>query len=302
MHFIAVLNRGAGTFRTMDLKAFTARARTVFEGHGHTIDWVFTSSRHVERHLRHIAADRTVDAVIAGGGDGTISAAAGIAFETGVPLAVLPAGTMNLFARALKMPLSLPDALEAIAGGVVGSVDIATANNRPFVHHFGVGIHPRLVQIRDGMPYKNRAGKMLAGLRSIALAAVDPPNFETDLQTPGRLERQRVSGIAISNNPFGDGHIPHADSLDTGLLGIYLAAPLSTPALIKLWSEVLLGRWRESDAVTEKKVSEIVLHFPKHRPGLRAVLDGELVRLERTVHFRVHRGALNMVLPRALDQ
>src|SRR5690606_39913243 len=62
--------------------------------------------------LRKAATTDGVDAILAGGGDGTISTAAGIAYETGMPLAVLPAGTMNLFARALKVPLVLDEALE----------------------------------------------------------------------------------------------------------------------------------------------------------------------------------------------
>src|SRR5690606_19070300 len=101
------------------------------------------------------------------------------------------------------------------------------------------------------------------------------------LQMRGRVERQRVSGIAVSNNLLGDGHIPHADRLDAGLLGIYTAAPVSTSALLRLWMDILMGRWRGSDAVTEKKVTEVTLHFPKHKHGLRAVVDGELIRLDR---------------------
>lgn len=297
MHFVAVLNRGAGTLRTMDIEAFAQQAQRAFDAHGHSLDCIISSGRHMSGRLRQAAMTKGVDGLIAAGGDGTISAAAAVAYQSGIPLGVLPAGTMNLFARALQVPLGLEQALDALASGTVGTVDISTANGRPFIHHFGVGIHARLVRIRDAMPYRNRAGKMLAGLRSIGLAAVDPPNFETDLQSPGRLERVRVSGIAISNNPFGDGHIPHADTLEAGLLGIYLAAPLSTPAVMRLLIEVLLGRWRDSDAVTEKSVSEIVLRFPKHRPGLRAVLDGELVKLDRTVSLKVHPHGLKVILP-----
>jgi diacylglycerol kinase family enzyme len=281
----------------MDLDAFCATARAVFKEHGHSIDCRIVAGKHMERFLRQAADRPEADALIAAGGDGTISAAAAIAFEKGIPLGVLPAGTMNLFARALKIPIALQEALVAIARGEVGTVDIATANGHPFVHHFGVGIHARLVRIRDAMPYRSRMGKMLAGVRSIAVAAVDPPNFEAEFRTPGRLERRRVSGIAISNNPFGDGHIPHPDELDGGLLGVYIAEPVSTGALIKLWSDVLLGRWRSSEAVTEQQVPQLELFFPRHRRSHRAVLDGELIKLDKTVTLKVHPGALKVILP-----
>lgn len=297
MHFIAVLNRGSGTLRTMDLGAFCALANRVFQEHGHTIECRVVSGKHIEKHLRHAADTPRADALIAGGGDGTVSIAAAVAFRAGLPLGVVPAGTMNLFARALQMPLDLPQALLAIAGGGVGVCDIASANGRPFVHHFGVGIHARLVRIRDGMSYRSRAGKMIAGLRSVALAAADPPNFEAELRTPGKLERRRVSGIAISNNLLGEGHIPFADHLDGGLLGVYIADPVSAGNLIRLWSDVLLGSWRSSVAITEKKTPEVELYFPRHRRGLRAVLDGELIKLDKTVVLQVHPGALKVIIP-----
>src|SRR5690606_37519280 len=129
--------------RTMDLDAFCDDARARVAAHDHQLECRAVAGDEVEAALRRAATSNSVDAIMAGGGDGTISAAARIAYETDMPLAVLPAGTMNLFARALKVPLVLEEALEAIAGGEVGAVEIATANDRAFVHQFGVGIHAR---------------------------------------------------------------------------------------------------------------------------------------------------------------
>lgn len=299
MRFIAVLNRDGGTLRTMDMDEFCAMARDVFQRHGHELDCRIVAGNEVETTLREVSRADEVDAVLAGGGDGTISTAAGIAFESGRPLAVLPAGTMNLFARALKMPTDLVGALEIIADGEVGLVDIATANGRPFVHQFGVGIHARLVRIRENMRYRSRVGKMLASLRAIAAAAVRPPQFEAELHTSKGTERRLVSGIAISNNPLGDGRI-HADGVDAGTLGVYVAAPLSTSALLLLAIEVFRGTWRDSPMVSEKEVDEVTLNFPKRKRGAQAVIDGELIKLDRSVTLKVHPGGLKVVLPKKM--
>jgi hypothetical protein len=80
-------------------------------------------------------------------------------------------------------------------------------------------VHARLVRIRERMIYRSRIGKMLASLRAIISAAVRPPDFEAEIQTGNGRERLRVSGIAVSNNPLGEGHIPHADRLDAGRTG-----------------------------------------------------------------------------------
>ena len=297
MRIIAVLNRDGGTLRTMDLDAFGASAVATFERHGHRLDCVGGAGREVDAALRKPATTDGVDAVLAGGGDGTISSAAAIAYETGTPLAVLPVGTMNLFARALKVPLVLAEALEALAGGEIGSVDIATANDRPFVHQFGVGIHARLVRIRENMSYGSRTGKMLASLRAIAAAAINPPQFEAEFHTRKGIEKRRVSGIAVSNNPLGDGQI-YADRLDAGVLGVYVAAPVSTSELLKLAADVFMGTWRASPMVSEKEIDEVTLHFPKRKRGAHAVIDGELIKLDRSVTLKAHPGALRVVLPK----
>ncbi|KKC36558.1 hypothetical protein WH87_13940 [Devosia epidermidihirudinis] len=299
MRIIAVLNRDGGTLRTMDLDAFCEEAKAIFASHGHELECRVVSGKKVEATLRAATETAGVDAILAGGGDGTISTAAGIAFASGMPLGVLPAGTMNLFARALKIPLGLNEALQAIAAGDVGAVDIATANDRPFVHQFGVGIHARLVRIRESMTYRSRIGKMLASLKSIAAAALRPPEFDAELHTKSGVERRRVSGIAVSNNPLGDGHIPHADSLDRGLLGVYVAAPVTTPELLRLAFSVLRGSWRESPMVSENEVANVTLSFPKAKRGARAVVDGELIRLQRSVTLKVHPGALRVLLPKS---
>ncbi|KFC62526.1 Transcription regulator (Contains diacylglycerol kinase catalytic domain) [Devosia sp. LC5] len=298
MHIVAILNRDGGTLRTMDLAALAGQAVEIFRRNGHDLECRIVAGRNVETELRRVAGTRGVDVMLVGGGDGTISTAAGIAFETGVPLAILPAGTMNLFARALQLPLDLTAAMEAIADGEIAAVDIATANGRVFVHQFGVGVHARLVRIRERMTYRSRIGKMLASLRAIAEAVLHPPEFEAEIHTRNGSERQRVSGIAVSNNPVGDGHIPYADRLDAGLLGVYMAAPMSTWALIRLAVDVLLGKWRASDAVTEQEVEQVTLSFPWRKHDAHAVIDGELIKLAPSVTLKVHPGALKVLLPK----
>ncbi|HEY8575091.1 MAG TPA: diacylglycerol kinase family protein [Devosia sp.] len=295
MRFIAVLNRDGGTLRTMDLDDFCATISTSLARHGHSVDCRVVAGRDVTAELERAAAD-DADALLVAGGDGTISTAAAIAFTSGRPLAILPAGTMNLFARALKLPLTLNEAVDAVAAGTIGEIDIATANGRPFVHQFGVGVHARLVRIRDGMHYRSRIGKMLASLRAIAAAAMRPPRFEVELQTRQGIERRVVSGIAVSNNPLGDGQI-HAGGLQAGVLGVYIAAPLTTGSLLRLVAKLFLGTWRESSMVSEREVEEVRLAFPRRKGGAQAVVDGELTDLDHAVTLRIHPRGLKVVVP-----
>ncbi len=299
MRFAGVLNREGGTLRTMDIEAFCQRAKEILAERGHSLDIRAVEGADLIDELNRAASRRNVDVLLAGGGDGTISAAAEVAFRTGMPLAVLPAGTMNLFARSLNLPLDLEGALHAIGQSGVRPVDIASANGKPFVHQYSVGIHTRLVRLREQITYRSRAGKMLASLQAIFLAMSRPPRFEAEFRTTRGLELRQCSAIIVSNNPFGEGHLPHSDVLDTGMLGVYLTDPMAPRELLRLSVDVVLGTWKASPLVTEREGREVTLVFPRKKSSAQASIDGELVPLERRVDLKIHPGALKVMAPAA---
>lgn len=297
MHFIGVLNKDGGTFRTMDMEAFVARAERVFAENGNTLECRIVAGEELEAELERAAGDPASDALLAGGGDGTISAAAGICFRHKMALAVLPAGTMNLFARSLSVPLQLDAAVAALAAGQIGAVDIATANGRPFVHQFSVGMHSRLVRIRNGLPYSGRYGKMLASVRAVALALSRPLVFTAVITTRLGTEYRKATAIAVSNNVLGEGHIPYAEAVDRGVLGVYVVKPMPPLELARLALSLAFGNWKAHPLVSEKEVGQVQLSFPRRKASAQAVIDGELVPLERNIDLRIHAGGLKVVLP-----
>jgi diacylglycerol kinase family enzyme len=240
--------------------------------------------------------------VLAGGGDGTISAAAAICFDVGKPLAVLPAGTMNLFARTLAVPLNLDEAVPALAAGRLHEVDIATANGRPFVHQYSVGVHARLVRIREELVYRSRLGKMLASIRAVLGAVSKPLRFQVEIGTPRGTERRLASGVSVSNNLLAEGHIPYAEATDGGVLGVYLAKPMSRWQLLKLFAQIVIGRWKGHPRVSETEVRAVTLEFPRRKTSARAVIDGELIPLAARVELRIHPGGLKVFAPAALAE
>ena len=296
MRVIGVFNRDGGTFKTTDMEAFAARAREIFAAHGHDLDVRLVDGKSLMAELRRAAGE--AELLLAGGGDGTISAAAGIAYKYGIPLGVVPAGTMNLFARSLGLPLKLEEALEAIATGEVVEIDIATANGRPFVHQFSVGIHPKLVKLRSSLSYKSRFGKMLASCRAALGVLARPPNFTAEVVTLRGIERRHTAGISISNNPFDEGHLPRADILDRGVLGVYIMKPLDARGLLKLAFGLARGKWKSLPEVIDKEAHDVTIRFPNRKAGAVAVIDGELIALRQQVDLSIHPAALKVVVPR----
>ncbi|OBH94320.1 bifunctional phosphatase PAP2/diacylglycerol kinase family protein [Mycobacterium sp. E2733] len=110
--------------------------------------------------LREAAANADVLAV--GGGDGTVAAAAGVAIEAGLPLAVFPAGTFNHFAKDIGCD-TVAKTVDAIRRGSVSCVDLVCLNESQMVlNTASIGAYPTFVQQREKL--EKRIGKPLAGL------------------------------------------------------------------------------------------------------------------------------------------
>lgn len=299
MKIKAVLNRDGGTFKTTDMQTYCENANRAFAARGHELDCTVVGGDEIVEALEKAAATPGVEALLAGGGDGTISTAAAVAWKAKLPLGVIPAGTMNLFARSLKLPLDIWKVLDVLANGQIADVDIATANGRPFVHQFSAGLHARMVRMRNQMNFASRLGKMRASTSAAFGVMLDPPRFDVvfDMNGDGKSDERPVSAISVSNNPLGNNSLFFADRVDTGKLGVYLAAPLEPTGVGLLAFDIIRGKFKDNEAVTASTADMVRLHFPRHRKGAACVLDGELLRMPADVEIKIHAGELKVLVP-----
>ncbi len=298
MRFAAVLNQDGGTLKTTDLKAYGEHLRNAFDRYGHEMEIVATPGKRLIAILREAFRSDRFDAVVVGGGDGSVSAAASIAIEHERMLGIIPAGTMNLYARSLKIPLEIRSAAESLAAGRPGLSDIGTANGEVFLHQFSVGLHPRVIRQRNRFSFASRMGKIGASMLAAIDAIRQPVSFPVQIKFDGRFLEGVATSVAISNNPYGEGHLPYADRVDRGRLGLYFVkGPLSSGNQARLLADLTLGTWRNNPDLQEFSCESVVLHFPKLRRDALAVMDGELLPLPRDVTLRVHSGALKVWLP-----
>ena len=85
------------------------------------------------------AVEAGADVVCAIGGDGTVNEVVNGIAGSGVPLAVIPTGTVNVLALELGIPLDPPDACRLAAQGHVIEVDLGLAGERYFALMAGAG-------------------------------------------------------------------------------------------------------------------------------------------------------------------
>lgn len=297
MRFKTVLNRDGGTLRTLDLDAFAAEVERLLGEAGHTVETEIVAGSEIEATLRAAAGEAGVDVVMVGGGDGTVSTAAGIFMNRDKALAILPAGTMNLFARGLGLPIDLEAAVAAHARGVVHAVDVASANGRPFVHQYSVGMHPQLVDLRDRMDFRSRLGKLLASFRAGLMTVLHPPRLSLKMRLDGLESRVVTSGIGITNNLFGEGHLPYAEMPDKGVLGVYVTRARRRRDFFLFFAYMAIGRWRGNPQVDIHETREVTLGFTSRTRRFKCAIDGELCPLEPTTTLRIHAGALKVLVP-----
>lgn len=297
MHVCTVLNQTSGTLRTMDVEQFATQIRQRFETGGHTIDIQIINGDDLMDTLDQFASDRACQVILAGGGDGTISAAAQQCWTWCKSLGIIPTGTMNLFARSLGIPLNPTEAIEALIDAKSAPVDIATANDRLFLHQISAGLQPKIVKLRDKQQHQSRVQKMFAGVKAALSTFSHPPRYCVDLSLDGKSHREHLSLIAIANNKYGRGHMPYADFPQQGEPGIYTAQPLSTQANLKSASDMLLGTWDTNPNLVERGAKTAILSFEHSRKKPDVTIDGELVKGCTRFEVKIPPKALSVLAP-----
>ena len=144
-----------------------------------------------------------VDAVIVGGGDGTLTMAADGLVDSQLPLGILPLGTANDLARTLNLPLDPIAAAEVIAAGHRRRIDLGVVNGTHFFNvatvGLGVGVTRRLSRER-----KSRWG-VLAYLFTAARVVLRARPFAADIRTETETIRVRTVQVTVGNGRhFGD--------------------------------------------------------------------------------------------------
>ena len=246
--------------------------------------------------LARQAVEGGADAVLAGGGDGTISGVAGALAGTEVPLGVLPLGTLNHFARDLGRPLGLPDAIGVILAGVVTPIDVGEVNGHVFLNNSSIGVYPRVLRLRERYRQRGRS-KWIAAFWAI-LAVLRRHSFMgVRVEADGETIVRRTPFVFVGNNAYRMEGLSAGsrDSLTDGRLVIYMMNAGGRRSLLWLAWNVLIGRTRQLTELEERSVLEAQIEL--RRGGIQLALDGEVIEERGPLAYRVRPGALRVFTP-----
>ncbi|MCP5536006.1 MAG: diacylglycerol kinase family lipid kinase [Akkermansiaceae bacterium] len=139
--------------------------------------------------------------VVAAGGDGTVNAVVQGLAGTSTALGVLPAGTMNVFARELGLPFnSLKKSFNVLEEGFVKEVDLFEANGHAFVQMAGVGFDAQVIE-ETTWETKKIFGPMAYVMSAMKVLGDVPPKMRITCDD-GRVE-EGVCALAGNGSLYG---------------------------------------------------------------------------------------------------
>lgn len=252
------------------------------------------------------AAVRAHDAayVIAAGGDGTVGAVADQIAHSGTVLLILPLGTSNDFARSLRIPMNVDEAVALLSRGKVSTIDLGRLDapnqmSRRFVHAATVGLNVNFAKLATRASIRRRFGR-LTYVVVAALTLRDVHSFNCRLGHGAQTEDLDLTQLSVINAPvFG------------GFLGLRVIGSRSDDGLLDVLAVGVLPTWRTILAGLYQ-----LLHFKRPLQGVRALhsselavdadqaldvsLDGEIAG-KLPCRFAVDAKALRVITPEDLE-
>jgi diacylglycerol kinase (ATP) len=246
-----------------------------------------------EPELERVAAWEPERIAVAGG-DGTIGPLAGLAGELGVPLAVIPTGTANDFARAYGVPDDLGEAAAlAAAGARTRPLELGRlADGRPFVNVASAGLAS--VAARNATPLKPRLGPLAYGVGAVRAAAASHP-LPATVRADGRtvFEGGAWQVIVAVSGAFGAGSgVAEADP-DDGVLDVVVLPAGSRAGLARRAWGLRARTIAQQRGVPHEQGHVIEVDLP---PGSELNVDGEL-RDDGLERVTVRAQAFSLVVP-----
>ena len=290
-----VLNANAGGSARCDR---TEELQRHFARHGVRANITVSGAGEALHRAARVALDRAPDVVVAGGGDGTLSAVADIVAGSGVPLGVLPLGTLNHFAKDAGIPLDLATAVETVCIGDVIAVDVGRVNGRVFLNNSSLGLYPEAVRTRDALRERLRHGRWPASLWAAVRVLRRYPFFDVRIRTERELLHRRTPLVFIGNNRYAlEGpRIGKRDRLDAGYLTVHIIDRTDRFGLLVLAMQALLGRLRHAPNFETLRATRVELDTRRKRATVAT--DGEIERLAMPLWFESDPRALSLVAPR----
>lgn len=246
--------------------------------------------------LARLAVEQQCEMVVAAGGDGTINEVVNGLAGSATVLAALPLGTVNVWARELRLPLQPRAAAEAMLTWKARPIDLGRAGSHYFLLMAGIGFDATITsEVRP--EEKRRLGALAYVLRGLEVA-LRIQGTRAWITLDGKKIRSRVLMVVVGNTQLYGGmvRITRRASIDDGLLDVCVMQGDGVfSGLIHAFS-ILRQRYSldpEMEYYRARRVRIVT------RPSLPVQVDGDTIG-QTPMTFEVAAGALQALMPAIL--
>ena len=242
------------------------------------------------------AAGEKKDALIAGGGDGTVNAVASALAGSEIPLGILPLGTLNHLAKDLKIPLKLEEAVANVFDGRIEHIDVGEVNGHIFLNNSSLGLYAQIVEQRER---QQRLGswKWVAFVRAARSVLKRHPSMVLRLIVDGQSQLRRSSLVFVGNNQYeAEGlRLGTREKLNSGQLSLYVAQTASRADILKVVIAAFFKQIERTGKLEMTSARQVEVNLS--RKQLRVATDGEVCLMAPPLNYSIRPGALAVIVP-----
>ncbi|MEA2711292.1 MAG: hypothetical protein QOF78_3893 [Phycisphaerales bacterium] len=298
MKAVVLLNEGAGTLAGLDAHDAQMRIARGFADAGAEAEVRFIDPRYLRPIAAEAARGAQFDAIIAGGGDGTLNTVANAVANSSKAFGVLPLGTHNHFAKDLKIPIDLDEAIVALAPGKTIDLPVGDVNGQIFLNFSAIGLHPEVVMDREAQRAEKGRGKWRAMTLAMLRGLKSPPVHKLTLTARGHTIARRTPSLIVCNNPhqmevFG---VANASVPERGLLNVYLTTRAKRRTLVWLMFRAAAGAINENTKHFETMALP-EFRLDSKRRTIAVSIDGEVMDLQTPLAYSIRERPLRVIVP-----
>lgn len=276
--------------------AIIRQVRAGFAAHAIEANVILSRSDHLAASIEKMLQE-DVDAIVAGGGDGTVSTIAEACVREGLPLGVLPLGTRNHFCRDLRLPRNTEECIACIATGFTHRVDVGSVNDRVFINNSSIGAYPRAVECREQLRDRFRLRKHVAGTIATLRTFARRPMIEASIELDDTVLHRTSPFIFVGNNVYSVQlfSVHMRSSLSAGRLSIYTTRSNGVSGLLRLLWLSLWNRLDQARDFETHSASRVIIRL--RNASVRVSKDGEVIRMATPLHYEIRPQALEVFAP-----
>ena len=254
---------------------------------------VFVTER--KGHARELAAAavaRGADLVVAWGGDGTVNEVATSLIFGQTPLGIVPSGSGNGLARALKIPADPVRAIHHALSSAPRPMDAGELGGRLFFNIAGVGLDAHIAACFDRDPGKRRGFATYVRISARELFAYRCRTYRIDARSVSEGERTALLVTFANSGEFGNGaRIAPAARPDDGLLDMVIFEERSRLATLTGLPRLFTGGIERQRGITTQQIERATIESDR---SMVFHVDGEPVEGGTRLEAKVLPAALRV--------